>query len=301
MRDYGKVFSRIWESATFRALSEDGRTLALYLLTCQHGTIAGAFRMPDGYACEDMQWESERVRKGFENLTENGFAYRCEATKWVWIVNYLGLNPPENPNQRKSAAKVASSIPGNCSWQQQFINTCGTTLGIVREPLRNPSDTVPDSRRESGTGVGVGTGVNSVPDGTEAGASPSAEPKTEAELTRTELWRAGKSLLAEQGMPKAQCGTFVGRLVSGYGDEVVVAAVRSAVVQRPADAASYLTATCQRLKGERADGEVHPGYEDRTAALAAEAAREVVPAPASVRAKLAAAKVALAEVGHAVQ
>lgn len=87
--------------------------------------------------------------------------------------------------------------------------------------------------------------IPSVTDVTDAGGvDPTA-------LTKAELWTAGKSLLAQQGMPRAQCGTFVGRLVKDYGDQVVVEAVRAAVVTQPADAAEYLKATCMRAKGER--------------------------------------------------
>ncbi|MEY4713321.1 MAG: hypothetical protein RIS88_2771 [Pseudomonadota bacterium] len=160
MREYGKVFSRIWESADFRALSEDGRSLVLYLLTCQHGTIAGVFRVPDGYACEDLQWSSARVAKGFAELFDKGFATRCEATKWVWVAKYLEWNPPENPNQRKAAAKVVASVPPACCWKRAFLKACGRSLGIESEPdpeqLPNRSETVPESFRESGTGTGVG-------------------------------------------------------------------------------------------------------------------------------------------------
>lgn len=130
MRDYGKVFSRIWESADFRALTEDGRTLALYLLTCQHGTIAGVFRVPDGYACEDLQWGIERVSQGFANLEANGFATRCGVTKWVWVRKFLEWNPPENPNQRKSAAKIAAGIPRECCWGPDFMGAFGESLGM---------------------------------------------------------------------------------------------------------------------------------------------------------------------------
>jgi len=143
MRDYGKVYGRIWESADFRALSDDGRMLVMYLLTCQHGTISGAFRLPDGYVCEDMGWDAERVSKGFANLSEKGFANRCETTKWVWIVKFLQWNPPENPNQRKAAVKQALGVPENCSWRSSFMATCGQSLGIenpsltVVEPLLN--------------------------------------------------------------------------------------------------------------------------------------------------------------------
>ena len=142
MRDYGKVFSRIWESTDFRSLSEDGRALALYLLTCQHGTIAGVFRVPDGYACEDLQWSAERVAEGFANLKAKGFATRCEDSKWVWVTKFLEWNPPENPNQRKAAAKVALSVPESCSWKLDFIRVSGASLGIEAPVKANPSLTV---------------------------------------------------------------------------------------------------------------------------------------------------------------
>jgi hypothetical protein len=146
MREYGKVFSRIWESADFRSLSEDGRTLVLYLLTCQHATIAGVFRVPDGYACEDLQWTVERVAKGFANLQEKGFATRCDGSMWVWVRKFLEWNPPENPNQRSSAAKVARTIPDSCAWKQEFMRVCGPSLGFEPPqevpPKANPSATV---------------------------------------------------------------------------------------------------------------------------------------------------------------
>lgn len=53
-------------------------------------------------------------------------------------------------------------------------------------------------------------------------------------------------------MPKARCGSFVGKLVKDYGDLIVVDAVRSAVLARPADPVEYLKATCMRSVGKRA-------------------------------------------------
>ena len=95
----------------------------------------------------------------------------------------------------------------------------------------------------------------SVPNGT--AGEPAA--KTPEEMTKDELWRAGKSLLNQSGMPVAQCGSFVGKLVKDYGNDAVVQAVRTAVVERPADPASFLRATCQRLAGERAAPKRPPG------------------------------------------
>jgi len=142
MRDYGKVHSSFWSSPTIAGLSEDARMLALYLITSPHSTIAGVFRLPDGYVCEDVQWSQERVAKGFAELLAKGFANRCATTKWVWVCKHFEWNQPENPNQRKSAAKIALSIPDECGWKLDFMRVCGAFLGIVDAPISNPSETV---------------------------------------------------------------------------------------------------------------------------------------------------------------
>lgn len=146
MKDYAKVHSSFWSSTSIRSLSEDGRMLALYLLTCQHGTIAGVFRLPDGYVAEDLQWQLERVSEVFAELVSKGFANRCETTKWVWITQHFRWNPPENPNQKKSAAKVAGMIPADCIWKADFMRDCAQFLGIdsppPAEPFTNPSETL---------------------------------------------------------------------------------------------------------------------------------------------------------------
>lgn len=138
MRDYGKVHSTFWSSPTISPLSDDAKLLALYLLTCTHSTIAGVFRLPDGYVSEDLRWDFSRCQQGFAELFTNGFANRCEATKWVWIVKHLEWNQPDNPNQRKAAVKVAQGVPENCEWRRQFLTDCGPTLGLEV----NPSGTV---------------------------------------------------------------------------------------------------------------------------------------------------------------
>jgi hypothetical protein len=142
MRDYGKVHTSFWSSATIRGMTEDGRMLALYLMTSPHTTITGTFRLPDGYVCEDMGWTSQRVSKGFTELFAKGFGNRCETTKWVWIRKHLEWNPPENPNQRKAAVKLIHSIPEECAWKTDFIGVCVTLLDVDPEDFENPCETV---------------------------------------------------------------------------------------------------------------------------------------------------------------
>ncbi|MDP4300362.1 hypothetical protein [Leptothrix discophora] len=143
MREYGKVYATFWSSDTTSTLTDDGKLLALYLMTCSHSTIAGVFRLPDGYVSEDLGWSSERVAQGFAELFAKGFANRCGTTKWVWICRHLEWNKPENPNQRKSAAKIAASVPDGCAWKPVFIEVCGPLLGVDNFPSVNPSGTVP--------------------------------------------------------------------------------------------------------------------------------------------------------------
>lgn len=184
MRDYGKVFCAIWASEDFRSMSEDSRTLALYLLTCQHCTAVGAFRLPDAYAADDLQWSVERVLKGFAELSANGFASRDERSKWVCITKFLDWNPIENPNQAKSAAKMIDQVPdgGAKSMLLQAVRRLGrymAELGV--EPLPNPLPTVP---KPVAVAVAV-TGAVSVAGATVPAALPTVVPikpeKPEAE------------------------------------------------------------------------------------------------------------------------
>lgn len=87
--------------------------------------------------------------------------------------------------------------------------------------------------------------------GADDGQAPAISPE---QMTKDELWSVGKSLLLQAGMPKAQCGSFVGRLCKDFGNDIVIDAVRATCVARPADPAEYLKAICMRAAGQRGGG-----------------------------------------------
>ena len=93
-------------------------------------------------------------------------------------------------------------------------------------------------------------------------------PPQADDMTKAELWSAGKSLLEQGGLPRAQCGSFVGKLVKDYGDAVVGEAVRSAVNAQPADPVEYLKACCQRAAGQRQPVNKQVALEQRNRAVA---------------------------------
>ena len=161
MRDYGKVFSTFWTSQTTRSLSEDGRAVALYLITSPHTNMIGVFRLPDGYICEDLQWPSERVSKGLDNCSENGFATRFEPSKWVVIHKHMLWNTIENPNQAKAALKLLESIPKELPCRAEvarlFAESCSRFQDKLDKGFWNRFETL--SKPGTGTGTGTGTGA----------------------------------------------------------------------------------------------------------------------------------------------
>lgn len=143
-REFGIIKSRFWHSPSVRQLSDDGKVLALYLMTTSHGNIAGVFRCTVGYVADDLCWGSERVSEGFDELSMNGFAYRCGTTDWVWITNHLVENPLANPNQVKSARRLAKGIPHESAWRPRFLKAFGPLLGFLTDESTGAAGTVPE-------------------------------------------------------------------------------------------------------------------------------------------------------------
>lgn len=207
MREYGRIHCAFWTSNDIQSMSEDGRWLAMYLLSSQHTTIIGAFRLPDGYVCEDLKWSSGRVAKGFAELFAKGFANRCETTKWVWIRKFLQWNPPENPNQWKAAKKIASQIPAGCSWKADFYSVFASMTDFeppaevnpserVGEGFRNQEQEQEQEKRQNGHSSAVPTDVTMV---FEHWKTEHNHPKSKLDDKRTKLIRVAlQSYSAEQ-------------------------------------------------------------------------------------------------------
>ena len=49
MRLYGRIETSFWQNEKVQRLSDGGRMLYLYLLTCPHGNSVGCFVLHDGY------------------------------------------------------------------------------------------------------------------------------------------------------------------------------------------------------------------------------------------------------------
>lgn len=208
MREYGKINSSFWMSESVKQLSDDGKMLALYLLTCPHGNMLGCFRIPDGYVSDDLNWPIERVSKGFRELSERGFSERCEQSKWVLIFNFLEYNPFENPNVGKAAAKAYTAIPDKLSAKsiltRILAESCPFFPKAELNPSPNPSATLPNSARnpepepEPEPNQSLNQNQNqSLSSGAEKSAPPpkteiteSAKPETDLQAACRETWKS---------------------------------------------------------------------------------------------------------------
>lgn len=171
MREYGKVYTSFWTSEDVTAMTEDERTLALYLLTCPHGNMLGCFRLPEAYASDDLKWSAERVSKGFSGLVAKGYIYRCERSNWVVILRYLKWNQFENPNVGKAAGKLFDSLPAPSlakaalaaalrEFSPVFPAAILDKFEAENEPFRNPSVLSPETGAVTGTGTGEGNNTS---------------------------------------------------------------------------------------------------------------------------------------------
>lgn len=204
MREYGKVYSSFWQSPEVRAMSEDGRTLALYLLTTPHGSMLGAFRMPDAYAAEDLQWPLERVSEGFRNLIESQFLTRDEATKWLILPKFLKWNQFDNPNVAKAAHRALEQVPDG-HIKQQLAAAILEFGAHLSEPFRKACETLSEQYRNKGAGAkpirSQSRSLNRSRSQSPAGAelfAPGASPPDAAEKPTTAISKAYRKAYAER-------------------------------------------------------------------------------------------------------
>ena len=108
---YSKIDSLFWRDQKNRKLSDDGKLLFLYLLTCPHRSSIGLYYLPEQYVASDIKWTLERVQKGFKELLQNGCVKYDKDNEIVFIKNFLRYNSFENSNQIRGALKYLITLP----------------------------------------------------------------------------------------------------------------------------------------------------------------------------------------------
>lgn len=228
MRDYGKVYTLFWTSEDVLSMTEDERTLALYLLTCPHGNMLGCFRLPDAYASDDLRWKPERVSKGFSGLVAKGYIYRCERSFWVVIMRYLKWNQFENPNVGKAAGKLFTSLQPPVDAKALLANALRdfspTFPRDILEKFESLSKAFAKPSELSSKTVAVAVAVTGAVAATEAGANPAVEPTLDDVKTIFEYWK--KMMNSPKSVLDDKRRAVITKALKGYAPADVCKAIR---------------------------------------------------------------------------
>lgn len=107
---YRPVACRVWNDRRVRALSERGKLLWLFLLTCPSLPIPGVIQAGPATIADQLGWSVESIRDGFAELRSVGLQVEFEDTL-IWLPNALTYQPPTTPNQVRNWASFWDDVP----------------------------------------------------------------------------------------------------------------------------------------------------------------------------------------------
>ena len=224
-RTYWRVAPAFWSDEKVTGANDgepwtdDAKLLALYLLTCQHRTVEGLFRLPKGYIMEDLGWTEQRLAKPFGQLLRDGFIEYDSRARLCLIVNALEYQAPENPNQITAALKILDDLPRSALFArllQQAERLCQPLAERLREGLPERFGKPPAPALTLTPDIPVGVAETATDDHDEFAGIDFGEPPPDTEKPPQNGSRP-KNDMPEQPQPE-NAGTMVGYLVDYAGE-----------------------------------------------------------------------------------
>lgn len=143
MARYYPVSPLFWMDDKIGQLDDQGKILALYLLTCEHRNLEGLFRLPYAYIQADLAWDEATVRDEMGRLIDLGFIAYDEAARVVFLPKALKYHEPKAPKQVQGAVNALQQVPDTVLWPlfqeaaAAFAPALSTAIGT---PLETPSE-----------------------------------------------------------------------------------------------------------------------------------------------------------------
>lgn len=131
MREYGKVAMGFWTSESIAGLTDQAKLLALYLVSGPHSHGCGVSRVPAGYVAEDLGWNSDTVSRLFDELSQKGYAYRCNSTGWVVVMKALKHTPPDNPKHALNYLNQLAHVPRSASIMAKIVEAISSSIQLL--------------------------------------------------------------------------------------------------------------------------------------------------------------------------
>jgi hypothetical protein len=109
-RDFSKVSPKVWRSPRFRGLQVEQKLFYVYVLTCEHQSSAGCFRLPDAYAAADLGWNEQELEKARAALITAELLVHDPATEEYFVPRWFKHNPGTNPKHRSGIVRIISEL-----------------------------------------------------------------------------------------------------------------------------------------------------------------------------------------------
>jgi hypothetical protein len=147
-----------WRDPLIHSLSEDGRILGIYLLTCAERRSEGFFYLPAALALDELSWTRERLTTASAELAKAGFAHYDLRAQCVFIAKGLKHHPPKSPSQIAGAAKKVMLVKDSGGLFWKFLEAADRYCPALADAIREQYPTIP--RRDGHPTEGVSDSVS---------------------------------------------------------------------------------------------------------------------------------------------
>ncbi len=134
MKAFGKIESRFWDSLRHEQVSDQGKLLAAYLLTCKHGNMLGIFSLPPAYIMGDLGWDASLVSRTLHELVTNEFLTTAEDHDYLCINKFMDHNKTDNVAQMDARLRLFLDLP------RTLPRTLPPVMAIVEQELLKASN-----------------------------------------------------------------------------------------------------------------------------------------------------------------
>jgi len=109
---WARIATRIWQDAKFLSLSDAGRSLWMYLLTCESFmSIPGVVLGGPATHAERLGWTVDKLHGVLRELDAAGLAIRVDFPRMIWLPNALKHQPPDSPGAVKAFSRAWDAVP----------------------------------------------------------------------------------------------------------------------------------------------------------------------------------------------
>ena len=137
MARYYPVSPLFWMDEKIARLNDQGKVLALYLLTCEHRNLEGLYRLPYAYVQADLAWTADEVRDGMARLIDDGFIEYDEAARVVFLPKALKYHEPKAPKQVQGAVNALQQVPDTVLWDS-FVEASAAFAPALHAAISTP-------------------------------------------------------------------------------------------------------------------------------------------------------------------